>query len=193
MSVAPVCSWPAMSPRPPVAPKATGSCFQMMVMPMAASMPLMTADGTRAAKRPMRSNPKRELQPAGNHHRRQERRETAEVLHFDQHDRRQPGGRAGDRKRRAADERHDQPADDAGDQARHRRHAARHGDAEAERQGHEEDDQAGNGILFGMAEHRGVVMHGRWLLRETRPANREDDRDDVGGGSAALERSAHAS
>ena len=63
MSVAPVCTWPAMSPSPPVTPKATGSCFHTIVMPMAASMPLMTADGTRAANRPMRSSPNATCRP----------------------------------------------------------------------------------------------------------------------------------
>ena len=38
-------------------PKATGSCLQMIVMPMAASMPLMTAEGTSAPKRPRRRMP----------------------------------------------------------------------------------------------------------------------------------------
>ena len=42
---------------PPSEPTATGSCFMMIVIPMAASMPLITDDGTSAAKRPARTIP----------------------------------------------------------------------------------------------------------------------------------------
>ena len=60
-------------------PKATGSCFQMIVMPMAASIPLMTADGTSGAEAARSQHAKQELQDAGEDHGGEERRDPAEL------------------------------------------------------------------------------------------------------------------
>ena len=59
MMVGPMANPALISPRPPVTPSATGSCLMIMVMPMAASMPLITDDGTSAAYFPVRQTPKR--------------------------------------------------------------------------------------------------------------------------------------
>ena len=54
---APALCCDSMVERPSSDPTATGSCFKMIVMPIAASMPLITDDGTSAAKRPARTTP----------------------------------------------------------------------------------------------------------------------------------------
>ena len=63
MIAAPAVNCEPISASPPVAPNATGSCFHTMVMPMAASMPLMTADGTSALNRPVFSRPNSTCKP----------------------------------------------------------------------------------------------------------------------------------
>ena len=77
-------------------PNATGSCFRTIVMPIAASMPLITAEGTSAEKRPDFSTPNSSCStPAiitavrnGLH--------PSQVLHLDEHDGGQSGGRTRD-------------------------------------------------------------------------------------------------
>ena len=83
-----------MSSRPPSTPNATGICFKMIVMPIAASIPLMTDGGHERGEAAGAEHAEQDLQHAGDDHRREERIEAAEALHFDQHDGGEAGGRA---------------------------------------------------------------------------------------------------
>ena len=91
---------------------------------------------------------------------RQERVHAAELTDFDQHDRRQSSGRAGDRQRGPADPRHDQAADNTRDEPGYRGDAGGDGDAQAKGHGHQKDDDPRNGVFLDVTEHGRVLMHG---------------------------------
>ena len=59
MMVGPTAKPALMSDSPPETPSATGACLMTMVIPMAASIPLITEDGTSDAYFPARNTPKR--------------------------------------------------------------------------------------------------------------------------------------
>ena len=151
---------PGMSLNPPVTPKATGSCFQMMVMPIAASMPLMTAEGTSALKRPSCSTPRPNCSTPAS---------TTAVRNGGIPPRRSTSASTMAVRPAAG------PVTDSGERLIHGTtrppaipamspetggtpHAI--GDAETQRKRNQEDDDAGDGVFLRMTEHRRVVLHG---------------------------------
>ena len=86
-----------MSPRPPVTPNSTGNCFQMMVMPMAASMPLITEDGTMRREASRSQDAQQALEPPAMTTAVRKGPMPPSWLDFSQHHRRQASGRSADR------------------------------------------------------------------------------------------------
>ncbi len=83
----------------------------------------------------------------------------AHLADLGEDDRRQAGGRSRDRERRPRNPRHHHASHHASDEARHRRHAARDGDPQAQGKGNEKDNHPGDRVLLGVTEHGRVVMH----------------------------------
>ncbi len=108
---------------------------------MAASIPLMTDEGKYLAMKPARGEAEAELHGAGEHERREEDVEAAELADGGEDDGSEAGGGAADHEVRAAERCDDETADDAGDEARHEGRTGGQGHAEAERERHQEDDE----------------------------------------------------
>ncbi len=123
-----------------------------------------------------------ELEHAGDDDGAEEDLEAAEALDLRQHDRREAGGRPRNADLRATERADHDAADDAGDQAGHHRRAGGQGDAQAQRQGDEEDDQPGG--EFAADREPGRWERGRRRGRHGQASRRQSRRRTLPGNRA---------
>ena len=156
----------------------------MRMTPIAASSPLTTAEGKKAATKPARAIPSAILDQTGNEEREEKGLERAERNNLGRNHGCQAGGGAAHARLGSTQCSDQEPADHSGQQPRKERRAGGQRNAQAERQGDEEHDQPGSQIARPGTTNRFVRWH-QWLLTRRPPGGESVRTTPAGRRSAA--------